>query len=48
MSVLKGLVKFKSLAAKHKVSSYVIYSGEHQQKVNNIQIFNYKNIEVFL
>ncbi len=41
---LKGLIKFKNLASMHRPKGYVIYAGDHQQKVNEYEVLNYKSI----
>jgi hypothetical protein len=45
---LKGLVKFQNLAKKHSIKSYVVYSGEHEQKVHDSEVLNFQNISKLL
>ncbi len=42
---LKGLLKFKSIAKKHNVVEYIVYSGDHEQMVNDCRVINYNNIK---
>jgi predicted AAA+ superfamily ATPase len=41
---IKPLEQFKQWAAKKNVKAYLIYAGEHEQKVNNVQVLNYQNL----
>lgn len=43
---VKGLNKFKDIANQYTISSYLIYSGEYEQVIDNIQVLNYKNIGI--
>jgi uncharacterized protein len=43
-SFLKGLAKLKSLIKGSPLKGYLIYSGEHEQKVHHYQVLNYKHI----
>lgn len=45
---IKPLTQLKSWASKYEVQSYLIYTGEHEQKVNDVQVLNYKNITTAL
>ena len=42
---LRGLSKFKDLVKNHTVRNYLIYTGEHQQKVHDVTLLNYQNTE---
>lgn len=42
---IKGLQKFGKIASQHKTKGYVIYAGQQQQKIDEIQILNYMNID---
>ena len=41
---LKGLVKFNKLVSNYQMAGYVIYSGDHQQQVQDFTVVNYNNI----
>jgi predicted AAA+ superfamily ATPase len=42
-SLLKGLKYYSSLAKERVKGAYLIYSGEHEQKINSINIINFMN-----
>lgn len=42
---IKDISNFKALAKKHDVEAFVIYSGEHQQTVQDYQIINYQQLD---
>lgn len=41
---LKTVKKFNDIASKKLVRGYVVYCGEHQQMIDDIQVLNYHNI----
>jgi predicted AAA+ superfamily ATPase len=42
-SFLKGLKYFQNLVGDRASQGFLIYSGDHEQKLNTIEILNYKN-----
>lgn len=42
---LNGLTRFKALVATQNLKTYVVYTGEHQQKVQGHQVLNYRNMQ---
>ncbi len=42
---LKGLIYFKELAAQYQVKGYLVYSGDHEQKLGDVHVLNYNNVE---
>jgi uncharacterized protein len=42
---LKGLKYFNKILPKASPEGYLIYTGEHEQKIENFSVLNYKNIQ---
>ena len=45
MQFLKGLNYFYELAKNRVPKGYLIYAGDHEQKMENFRIINYKHID---
>src|SRR3990167_334428 len=43
-SFLKTLRELKTMATRHKLRRFVVYTGTHQQKIDDIYVLNYKNL----
>lgn len=45
---IKGLESFGELNKKYKLKKYIVYSGEHEQEIQGVNVINYNSIDSIL